>query len=241
MFDDADLVLCLALEEAELVDRTYPCGARTVVVPCPVDDVVRPDRAAIETVAARFGLEPGRYATVVGRLDPAKGSDDAIRFTDEYRRAVDPTFTLAAIGPGQANVRSEGVVTTGFVDEATKDALVAGSQVVVQPSYMESFSLSLMEGWLLERPALVQQRSTVLAGHVMRSGGGVAYGDYLDFEAALTAVLTRPAIADRLGRCGRAYVRREFDWSVVAPAFIAAAGQAAEAGRRRLVRERIRT
>src|SRR4029078_12704464 len=112
MFDSADLVLCLAHEEADLVDRTYQCGARTVVVPCPVDDLLRPDRAAIETARATFGLQPSRYATVVGRLDPAKGSDDAIRFTDEYRRAVDPTFTLAAIGPGQANVRSQGVMPT---------------------------------------------------------------------------------------------------------------------------------
>ena len=86
------------------------------------------------------------------------------------------------------------MVTTGFVDETTKVALVAGSEVVLQPSYMESFSLSLMEGWLLERPALVQRRSAVLAGHVARSGGGVAYGDYLDFEAALTTVRTHAEI-----------------------------------------------
>lgn len=241
MFDNADLVLCLAPEEAELVDRAYQCGARTVVVPCPVDDLPWPDRATVDSVAATYGLEPGRYATVVGRLDPAKGSDDAIRFTGEYRRAVDPTFELAVIGPGEANVHADGVITTGFVDEATKVALVAGSQVLVQPSYMESFSLSLMESWLLERPALVQRRSGVLAGHVTRSGGGVAYGDYLDFEAALTTVRTHAEIADQLGGCGRSYVRREFDWSVVAPLFMAAAEQAAEAGRRRLNRERTRS
>jgi len=240
MFEHADRVLCLAPEEAALVELNHRCGHRTSVVPCPVDDIDPPAPDTIASTLAPLGLSAGGYAVVVGRVDPAKGSDDAIRFTAEVRRAVDPGLEVVIVGPGEANVSAPGVLATGFVDEATKTALVAGSGVLLQPSYMESFSLALMEGWLLERPALVQRRSGVLAGHATRSGGGITYADYLDFEAALTLLRRRPELGAELGARGRRYVRREFDWTVVAPAFIAAADAAASAGHERLGRARSR-
>lgn len=240
MFEHADRVLCLAPEEAALVELNQRCGDRTSVVGCPVEDVAPPEPRAVAEVLDRFGLAAGRYAAVVNRVDPAKGSDDVIRFTAELRRGTDPAFELVVVGPGAANVSADGVTTTGFVDEDVKSALVAGSSVVLLPSYMESFSLSLMEGWLLGRPALVQRRSAVLAGHVARSGGGLTYADYLDFEAALTLLRRKPDLGAHLGALGRRYVREEFDWNVVAPAFITAAEKAALAGRQRLGRARSR-
>lgn len=223
MFEHADAIVCLAQEEADLIDSVHGGGEKAVVVPCPVEDLPAPSDAGIAAALGPLGLQRGRYGIVVGRIDPAKGSDDAVRFATEYRRAVDPTFELVVVGPGGDPATAvDGVVATGFVDDATKDALVAGCGILVQPSYMESFSLSLMEGWLLERPALVQARSRVLAGHVDRSGGGITYGDYLDFEAALSTLAERPDLAGRLGAAGRAYVRRSFDWDTVAEQFLAA-------------------
>lgn len=222
MFSHADAVISLAPEEGELIRRTWPQAPPITVVPCPVDPVEPPDPDAVAGVLGPMGLRHGRYAVVVGRVDPAKGSDDAIRFAVQYRRRVDPDFELVVIGPGGAGDAPQGVRATGFVDEPTKIALVAGAGVVLQPSYMESFSYALMEGWLLERPALVQRRSRVLAGHVDRSGGGITYGNYLDFEAALATLSSRPELAARLGAAGRSYVLDEFSWRPVADGFVAA-------------------
>lgn len=242
MFEHADRIVCLAPEEAELIDAVHGGGEKAIVVPCPVADVARPTDDAIRAVLAPHGLERDRYAIVVGRVDPAKGSDDAVRFAAAYRRAVDPTFQLVVVGPGgDPATQVDGVVATGFVSDADKDALVAGAGVLVQPSYMESFSLSLMEGWLLERPALVQRRSRVLAGHVQRSGGGLTYLDHLDFEAGLATLLRRPDLARQLGRAGRGYARREFAWERVAEGFLAAMTTAADVGARRLHRQRSHT
>lgn len=229
MFEHADRIVCLAPEEADLIDSVHGGADRTVVVPCPVEDVAAPSGQAIDAVLGPLGLGREHYAIVVGRIDPAKGSDDAVRFTSEYRRAVDPSFELVVVGPGGDPATAvDGIVSTGFVDDATKEALVAGCGVLIQPSYMESFSLSLMEGWLLERPALVQARSRVLAGHVARSGGGITYRDYLDFEAALSTLTGRPDLGRRLGSAGRAYVRRTFDWDTVAEQFLAAMASIAQ-------------
>jgi len=242
VFQHADRILCLAPEEGDLIDDTYGCGAKIEVVPCPVEDVARPSDAAIDAVLGPLGVARDRYGIVVGRVDPAKGSDDATRFSAEYRRAVDPGFQLVVVGPGgEDHAAVEGVVPTGFVDDATKDALVAGAAVLIQPSYMESFSLSLMEGWLLERPALIQARSRVLAGHASRSGGGLTYRGYLDFEAALATILTHPELARELGANGRGYARREFDWAKVEGQFLSAVAATHLEGARRLRRQRSRT
>ena len=242
MFEHADRIICLAPEEAALVDSVHECGDRIDVVPCPVEDVPRPDQRIIDEALGSIGVQEGRYAIVVGRVDPAKGSDDAIRFAREFRRAVDPRFQLVVVGPGgSGGDLGAGIVPTGFVDESTKIALVAGAGVVLQPSYMESFSLALIEGWMLERPALIQRRSKVLAGHAVRSAGGLAYHDYLSFEAALAAILGDATLASELGRNGRNYSLREFAWDRVAADFLAAAARSAESGARRLARQGMMT
>lgn len=239
MFEHADRVICLAPEEADLVAGTHGCGDRIDVVPCPVEPIDRPDRSRIDTALGAHGLAEGRYAVVVGRVDPAKGSDDAVRFSRLFRDRLDPEFRLAVVGPGGAlGGPSAAIVPTGFVDDDTKTALVTGAGVLLQPSYMESFSLALIEGWMLGRPALVQRRSKVLAGHVERSGGGLAYEGYEDFEVAMAAITRSSEVAAELGRRGRAYALEEFAWDRVAPAFLDAVETAAHTGSARLARHR---
>lgn len=239
MFEHADRIVCLAPEEAELIAAVHGGSDRTVVVPCPVEPVEQPPPAAIRAALHPLGLRLHRYGIVIGRVDPAKGSDDAVRFATRYRQALDPGFDLVVVGPGGDPATSvDGVTATGFVDDATKDALLAGAGVLIQPSYMESFSLALMEGWLLERPALIQRRSRVLAGHAARSGGGITYADYLDFEAGLATILGPGDVARQLGADGRDYALREFAWGKVAEEFLAAVTAAARVGARRLQRPR---
>lgn len=233
MFDWVDGVLCLAPEEAELVRTTY--GPRPIsVVPCPVLPMSPVDRRTADEVLVRHGLTRDRYGIVIGRIDPAKGSDDVIRFTRAHRRRLDPDFQLVVVGPGTTDAGSDGVVTTGFVSEDDKNALLSGAGVLIQPSYMESFSYSLMEGWQLERPALIQARSKVLAGHAHRGGGGLTYHDHAEFEVALTALTTRSGLRDELGRAGARYVAETFDWRRVADAFLDAAAETGGRGQHRL-------
>lgn len=235
MFQHADHVVCLAPEEADLVDDTYHCGDRISVVPCPVEPIESPSASAVEQARRAAGIADPRYGVVVGRVDPAKGSDDVVRFTRQLRRSTDPRFELVVIGPGGDGFAGiDGIISTGFVDESTKLELMAGAGVLIQPSYMESFSLALIEGWMLGRPALVQRRCHVLAGHVERSGGGASYDDYLSFEAALTAIRSRPDLATQLGDSGRAYALHDFAWSRISELFLRAMTVASTSGGRRL-------
>ena len=128
-----------------------------------------------------------------------------------------------------------GICRTGFVDEDTKLALVAGAGVVLQPSYMESFSLALMEGWILERPSAgAASQPGARRTRRDRSAGGLAYGDYLDFEAALEILRRSPSLGAALGAAGRRYVLEQFAWPRVSAAFVEAVARAEAAGRQRL-------
>jgi len=55
----------------------------------------------------------------------------------------------------------------------------------------------------------------VLLGHAQRSGAALPYTGYIEFEAAVDALVRSPELADALGRAGRSYVEREYDWDVV--------------------------
>jgi glycosyltransferase involved in cell wall biosynthesis len=86
---------------------------------------------------------------------------------------------------------------------------------LVHPSYFESFAMVLTETFAQCRPALVQQRSTVLDGHAHRSDGALPYTGFAEFEASAELLRTTPALADAMGAAGRRYVEREYDWDVV--------------------------
>jgi glycosyltransferase involved in cell wall biosynthesis len=107
------------------------------------------------------------------------------------------------------------VVVTGFVDEQTRNDALAGALALAQPSYFESFSLVLCESFAHGRPALVQGRSAVLAGHAHRSHAAIPYSGFAEFEAAVDVLIARPELADEMGEAGRRYVAREYGWETV--------------------------
>src|SRR5581483_5323403 len=97
----------------------------------------------------------------------------------------------------------------------TRTDALAGAVALVQPSYFESFSMVLTEAWARRRPALVQGRCAVLDGQVRRSGGGLPYRGYAEFEAMVDWLVAHPAEARRMGEAGRRYVESRYDWDVV--------------------------
>ena len=49
----------------------------------------------------------------------------------------------------------------------------------------------------------------------MRSNAGLFYRGYAEFAPALRLLLERSDLSEALGRSGREYVAREYDWDVV--------------------------
>ena len=208
----------LTPEEQHLFERRFPSPAPASVIGVGSDlDLPRDGGARLRR---EHGLGDVPYLLFLGRVDPAKGSDEALRFFAAYKERNPSPLKLVIVGEPVVELTSHpDVICTGFVDEATKASALSGSLALLQPSYFESFSMALTESWAVERPALVQAACEVLDGQVRRSGGGIPYRGYGEFEAAVDMLVEQPDLADALGRAGRRYVETHYGWPQVMQAY----------------------
>jgi glycosyltransferase involved in cell wall biosynthesis len=217
VFDDAlrasDLISCHTPEEEALVKRRLGPGAPTEVLGLGVDPAPPSDPARFRRT---FGLGERPYVVYLGRLDPGKGADESYRY---MRRAVSRLgLDVAFVVMGDPVVTLEptdDVIVTGFVDEATKHDALAGAALLLQPSYFESFSIVVVEAWSHGVPVLAQGACEVLAGQMRRSGGGLTYRGYAEFEVALAMLLGDASLRRRLGEAGRRYADAHYRWDRV--------------------------
>jgi len=221
-------------EEGDLVGARF--GLHEVTSDAPglgLDDVPATTDAA--AFRRQFSLGQRPYAIVLGRVDPNKGTPEAIEYFLAYKRRHPGPLALLVMGDVVHTMPAHpDVVMTGFVDDMTKHAALANAQVLIQPSYLESFSIVLLEAWQHQTPALVQRACDVLDGQTRRAAAGLAYRGFAEFEAMLQALTASPRLREALGRSGASYVRDHYSWPVVIDRYEALLRGTAEQGRRRL-------
>jgi glycosyltransferase involved in cell wall biosynthesis len=213
LFRLPDEFLFFTPEERDVVRRRFqiePSG-RTVGIGI---DLGEPGDPAV--FRRRFGLGEAPYLVYVGRIDAIKGSRELHDFFVTYKQRNGGDLRLVLVGEQIADTGSNHeVVPTGFLSEEDKRSAIAGSLALVQPSRFESFSIVVCEGWVQRRPVLVHADCDVLVGQARRSNGGLFYGGYAEFEAAVDLLLHKPELGDQLGRNGRAYVEANYSWDAV--------------------------
>ncbi len=199
-------------EEADLVTRRFGITPLHEITGIGMDLDLPADPSAFRSA---FAVQDP-YVVFVGRLDPGKGSDELFDFFVAYKQRNPGSLKLVLVGdPVRPLPRHPDVVETGFVDPDMRRAAVAGAVALVQPSYFESFSLVLAEAWALSRPALVQSQCEVLRGQAKRSGGGLPYRGFAEFEAGVDLLVSEPSLRRQLGEAGRQYVEDHYSWSTV--------------------------
>jgi glycosyltransferase involved in cell wall biosynthesis len=169
--------------------------------------------AEVRAFRSSFGLSDAPYVVCVGRNDPAKGVPELVRQFVAWKGRRPRALRLVVVGePVRAIAAHPDVVATGFVPAATRNAAVAGAELLVQPSRYESFSFVVAEAWLLGVPVLVQGESAVLRGQVARSGGGLAYVGAGELEANLDRLLGDALLRRQMARAGAGYIAEQCDW-----------------------------
>ena len=162
--------------------------------------------ADVGSFRERFGID-GPYILYLGQVTEAKGCDELLAAWTAYRETAGAApLTLVLAGTVRMPIpERDDVRAIGRIDDAEKAAALAGAEVLVQPSRLESLGIVLFEAWQHGTPVLVQAACQVTSGQTARSAGGLAY-DETSFARSLAAVR-----ADRagFGERGRAFVDRE--------------------------------
>ncbi len=201
-------------EERALVRRRFGRLGRSAVIGIGIDlDAgTGADEAAFR---AAYGIDRP-YLLFLGRVDAAKGAEELYDFFSAYKARHPGPLALVLVGdPARSLPAHPDVMLTGVVDEAMKRSALAGAVALTQPSYWESFSMVLTEAWAQNKAALVQGHCPVLDGQVRRSGGGIPYRGFAEFEAAVQTITTDPGLAHRLGAAGRRYAEENYAWPAV--------------------------
>lgn len=200
--------------ERRVAERLFPVAARpqaVVGVGVEVPDVA-PDPAVFADGAGR-SLHGRPYLLYVGRVDDGKGTGALAELFAAYKRRRPGPLALALVGPVvHAPAPHPDLVVAGPVSEEEKWSALAGATAFVHPSAFESFSIVLMEAWAAGRPAVVNARCDVTVEHARRSGGGLPFRGYGEFEAIVDRLVAEPSLAAGMGAAGRHYVGRHFAW-----------------------------
>ena len=212
-FGDADAFCFHTAAERLLVERTYPVAEKPqIVLGLGVGESAGAGRPGGEIL----GLGDRPYIVSVGRVDEHKGSKMLASYFATYKERHPGPLALALVGPISVQLDPHpDIVITGVVDEADKGDIVRHAQVAVSPSALESFSLVVLEAWVDRVAVVVNGTCGPTREHCERSGGGLWFTSYREFEAALERLLGDPALRRTLGEAGRAYVDRFYRWPVL--------------------------
>ena len=199
--------------ERRLVEGLFPVAHRPQVV-MGLGVEAGPGEAPV--ARRRLGLGDEPYLLCLGRVDEGKGTALLARFFAAFKRRRPGPLKLVYVGPVvHPPPAHPDVVVTGPVDEATKWGAVRGATALVSPSPFEAFSLALVEAWSVGVPVLVNATCLATSEHVRRSGGGLPFGGYGDFEVAVERLAGDAALGGELAARGAAYVERNFTWPVI--------------------------
>ena len=197
--------------ERRLSERLYgaPPTQIRAVVGGGVDDDLSGDARRFRQ---KYGIQTP-FFLYVGRKESGKNVPQLLDYWRHYTQGDPDAPTLLLLGKGRLPLPTNAnVVDLGFVSRQDKADAYAAATALVQPSLNESFSLVLMESWLLKTPVLVHGRSAVTREHVLRSNGGLYYTNPAEFSATAAYLLQNTTIARKMGRNGRRYVLHNYRW-----------------------------
>jgi glycosyltransferase involved in cell wall biosynthesis len=212
-YASADALCYHTTAERRLVQRVHPMADRPqIVLGLGVGEAAGGGRPGGEVL----GIGDRPYLVSVGRVDDHKGSSMLAAFFRTYKERHPGPLALALVGPVSAKIPAHpDVVLTGVVDEADKWDIVRDATVSVSPSALESFSLVVLEAWVERVPVVVNATCDPTREHCERSGGGLWFGSYREFEAVVDRLLADGPLRRRLGERGRAYVDEHYRWPVL--------------------------
>jgi glycosyltransferase involved in cell wall biosynthesis len=199
--------------EQRLVEARFGVATTPAVV---VGLGVEEAPGAPEDARSSLGLGDAPYLLCVGRVDDKKGTGMLWRYFRAYKERHPGPLRLVLVG--QVVDRPEAapdVVVTGPVDDGRKWGLLRGAAALVSPSPWEAFSIVVIEAMTAGVPVVANALCGPTREHCERSGGGLWFSGYGQFEAVVDRLLADRSLATDLGRNGRRYAEENYAWPVI--------------------------
>jgi len=199
--------------EKDLAQRLYDLDDRGTVVGIGLEDF----SADPSAFARRHGITVP-YVIYCGRRETLKGTPLLTDYMHAFRQRTGRDIRVVFTGSGVIDAPEElrsSIMDEGFVSEQEKHEAMAGAVCFIHPSVNESLGIVLLESWLAGTPALVHSRSEVLKDQCRRSGGGLWFRSYPEFEECLLRLLDDASLRAKLAASGRAFVLDECSWKAV--------------------------
>jgi len=206
VFEAADGLVFQTTAERELVQRRFTVATHhQLLLGLGVDD---PRDGA---PAADHPGDP--YLLCLGRVDRHKGTLLLADLFVAYKQRHPGPLRLVLAGPvvDPPAVHPD-IDVVGPVPEPRKWALLQGAVALVSPSAWEAFSLVVAEAWSAGTPVLVNAGCGATVEHCHRSGGGLTFAGFGEFEAEVDRLCRDEQLRCQLGTRGRDYVDRWFRW-----------------------------
>lgn len=213
----AKLIFFNADEEKQMTIREYGqrVGRRIVESVVTGVGVELPISIADETATPE--QLPERFFVYAGRKEVGKNVPLLCQWFAAYVEKFRRDTKLVFIGGGDKALipASDQFIDLGFVSEAMKHHVIRHSLGVINLSENESFSIVIMEGWLLGVPVVVSAQCAVTKDHVRRCNGGVYVASGDEFGFALEYLEEHEEARNLLAAQGQHYVEREFSFDAV--------------------------
>ena len=154
------------------------------------------------------------FLLYAGRIEKGKGLEAVFEAYDELKRTA--LVDLVLIGRQLMDIPGiPGIRYLGYISEAEKTRAFRHALLSVQPSSLESLSITTLESFSQKTPVLVNRKSAVLEEHVRLSGGGLSYESVNEFVDQFRIIYRRPGLRNKMGKQGYAYLKQHFSWDVV--------------------------
>ncbi len=158
----------------------------------------------------------GRYAIYLGRVDQNKGCRLLFNYYRRYLGETRSSLRLVLVGGQQMPIPGDpAIYYAGFLSEEEKWSALAGAELLIMPSELESLSMVTLEAWALGKPVLVNGRCDVLVGQCRRANAGLYFKGYYEFRESLALLESDPALRERLGRNGGHFFQKHYRWDIV--------------------------
>jgi glycosyltransferase involved in cell wall biosynthesis len=210
VFQRPEALFFLTGAEMEFVKKTFQPGNSMTLIRTGTEI----NDSCDENLFKRKYLQYVPYILYAGRIEKGKGLEPVLEAYREIRKKRLIHFVL--MGKKLMDLpEMEGLKYVGYVSEEEKQSAFKGAVFSVQPSPLESLSLTTLESFSGKTPVLVNKRSAVLCEHIELSGGGFAYDTIDQFIQHFYTLYDKRQLRREMGLKGYRYTKEFFSWDVV--------------------------